>query len=63
VQKHRRTRLFGKIRKECEEGKDVANHVFPISSVGIFVPMTSRYGATLFTLSIAKITAVLPLLY
>jgi hypothetical protein len=28
--------------------------VFPVSSVGIFFPMMSRYGATLSTLSTVK---------
>jgi hypothetical protein len=37
----------------CKEGK-ITNHAFPIASVGIFLPQTSRYGATLFKLSIVK---------
>jgi hypothetical protein len=39
---------------KCKAGKVVANHVFPVSNVGIFLPMTSRYCATLFTSSIVK---------
>jgi hypothetical protein len=44
---------------KCKEGKIVENHVFPISSSGIF-PTTSCCGATLFTLPIVKLTAMLP---
>jgi hypothetical protein len=30
------TLLFGEIRIQCKEEKVLANHVFPIASVGIF---------------------------
>jgi hypothetical protein len=34
--------------------KVVANHVFPLSNVGIYLPRMSRYGATLVTLTAVK---------
>jgi hypothetical protein len=40
--------------EKCKEEKAVENHVFPISSFEIFLPRTSRYSATLFTLSTLK---------
>jgi hypothetical protein len=47
--------------KKCYEGNRVANYTFPLSSIGIFSSRTSRYGGALFTLSIAKVMAMLPL--
>jgi hypothetical protein len=35
-------------------GKVVADHVSPVSGVGIFLPRMRHYDATLFTLSIVK---------
>jgi hypothetical protein len=46
--------------EKYKERKVVTNHLFPISAVGIFLPRTSRYGATLFTSSIVNVTAMLP---
>jgi hypothetical protein len=63
VRGHRRTPLIGKIRKKREDWKAVANYVFSISSVRIFLPRTSRYGATLFKSSVVKLTAMLPRWY
>jgi hypothetical protein len=36
------------IREKCKDG-NVANHVFLISSDGIFLPRMSHYGTTHFT--------------
>lgn len=49
-----RTRLFGKIWKNVG-GESVVDHGSPISNVGIWLPRTSCYGATLFVLSVVRI--------
>jgi hypothetical protein len=41
-----------------KEGKVVANHVLPVSSVGIL--RMRCYGTTLFALSVVKVKVMLP---
>jgi hypothetical protein len=46
--------------EKYKEGKVVANHMFPVSSVEFFSPRTSRQGAILFKLLTEKCPAMLP---
>jgi hypothetical protein len=45
--------LFGKIRK-IRKREIVADHLFSVLIVGISLPRTSRYNATIFTSSTIK---------
>jgi hypothetical protein len=60
VRGHGITLLFDKIQNKCKEDRPevVANHVSNLKCSDV-LPSTNRYGATLITLSIVKITAML----
>lgn len=59
VQEHKRTLLFSKIRKNVR-GRNCC--IWRISNLNCwnFLSRTSRYGVTLFTLPILKVTTMLP---